>query len=643
MSARVHRTRLLWVLAVALVGFVVVVSRLADLQLLNADRYQQVGTEQRVYSQTLAAERGSIYDRNGAELVISKPSYSVFADPGIITDPSAAAATVAPILGLERDEVESKMRGEGRFAYLARKVDESTAQQVDELGLVGVALVEESSRHRPAGPLARSVLGLVDIDNTGLSGLEAQYGDALSGTPGSVHFERGADGRTIAVGDHQVVPAVKGDDLILTLDRSIQYEAEKILAEQVAESNAKGGMAIVSRPDTGEILAMANVARDPETKEVMIAYNNAAVTTTYEPGSVIKMITTAAALEHHVVTPDTVVSIPPELPVADAVFTDAEPHGWESWSVADILTHSSNIGTIKVAQEVGKQSLHEMLSKFGIGRPTTLGFPNEQPGHLPDPDEWWDTSIASIAIGHGASVTPLQMLQAYNVIANGGIYVEPRLVTATVDAEGRRTPAPYAEGHRVVSSETANQLNLILRRVVSEGTGKLASVNGYTPAGKTGTSWKAQSNGTYVDSNGVTQYQSTFVGFVPAEQPALSVIVVIDEPKRNGYSGGAVAAPAFSSIASFALRHLSVPPPATDIANGRAPVSPVDGERVVEEASDVVRRDADGKVQGFPAGRLPTSSSTTTTVPPAQGPASPSSTGSSSAGNAASGRSGAHG
>ncbi len=639
MSSRVHRTRLLWVLAVALVGFVVVVSRLADLQVFNADRYQQVGTEQRVFSQALAAERGAIYDRNGAELVISKPSSSVFVDPGIIADPTTAAAAVAPILGLDQAEVEAKMRSEGRFAYLARKVDAGLAQQVADLGITGVALVEESSRHRPAGPLARSVLGLVDVDNTGLSGLEAQYGDALSGTPGSVYFERGADGRTIPVGDHQVVPAVKGDDLILTLDRSIQYEAEKILAEQVVETNAKGGMAIVSRPDTGEILAMANVARDPETKEAIVSYNNAAVTTAYEPGSVIKMITTAAALEHQVVTPDTVVSIPPELPVADAVFTDAEPHGWESWSVADILTHSSNIGTIKVAQQVGKQSLHDMLHKFGIGQPTSLGFPNEQPGYLPEPEDWWDTSIASIAIGHGASVTPLQMLQAYNVIANGGIYVEPRLVKATVDAEGRKAPAPYAEGHRVVSSATASKLNLILRQVVSEGTGKLASVNGYTPAGKTGTSWKAQANGTYVDTNGVTQYQSTFVGFVPAEQPALSVIVVIDEPKRNGYSGGAVAAPAFSSIASFALRHLSVPPPATDIAMDGAPVSPVDGNSVDEGAPEVVRSGAGGKVQGLPAGQLPESS--TTTVPEPVAP--PSGAGGSSGSTRGGGRSGAPG
>jgi cell division protein FtsI (penicillin-binding protein 3) len=289
-----------------------------------------------------------------------------------------------------------------------------------------------------------------------------------------------------------------------------------------------------------------------------------------------------------------VIQVPSVLRVGDADFTDAEEHGPMAWSVTEVLAHSSNIGTIKVAQQVGKDRLYDTLRGFGFGSTTSVAFPNEQAGVVPDPSDpsqWWSTSMGTVPIGQGVSVTPLQMLLGYNVIANGGTYVEPRLVRSTVDAEGGEHPLPIDEGRRVLSQRTADQLNLMLRDVVVEGTGKNAAVSGYTPAGKTGTSRKAQPGGGYTDAFGITQYQSTFVGFVPAEQPALSIIVVIDEPRSGQYTGGVVAAPAWSRIASFSLQHLGVPPPLTD---GPAGGSPAAGESV-----------GSGKLRGLPAEQAP--------------------------------------
>jgi cell division protein FtsI (penicillin-binding protein 3) len=599
---------------VVFVGFVLLASKLADLQVLNPGRYREVGQEQRTFSQRIAADRGTIYDRNGVELAMSKPARSVFVDPTMVEDPFVAASAVAPLLGMDEREVEQKMRGDGRFAYLARKVTDEQAQKVSALGLKGVSLVEEPERYRPSGDLARSILGGVDVDNNGLSGMEQTYGDQLTGKPGEVVFERNPEGRTIAVGDYEMVPAVKGEDLVLTLDRSLQYESERILAEQVQATNSKGGIAIVSKPATGEILAMANMVRDNDpatgdTGNIVPGTNNAAVTTTYEPGSVMKLATIGAALERGVVTPKTMIQIPPVLRVGDTDFKDAEEHGAVNWTTTEVLARSSNIGTIKIAQQLGKQPLYDALRTFGFGTKTAIGFPNELGGVVPDPNDpgqWWSTSIGSVPIGQGVSVTPLQMLLAYNVIANGGTYVEPRLVRSTVDAAGVEHPLAIDSGRRVVSQTTSDQLNLMLRDVVVEGTGKNAAVAGYTPAGKTGTSRKPQPGGGYVDAFGVTKYQSTFVGFVPAEQPALSIIVIMDEPGGGQYTGGTVAAPAWSKIASSALQLLGVPPPLTD--------APAGG---VVAAAD---QNAGGKVRGLPAEQAPpaipaTTQPTSTTQP----------------------------
>ncbi len=600
-----HRKRLLLVLAVLASLFALLASKVVDLQVVSPGRYLSFGEAQRTETQVLAAERGAILDRNGDELAISRPTKSVFVDPKLIENPSASAAAVAPLLGLDVNDVQAKMTGNGRFAYLARKVPTDTADKVASLKLPGVSFLDDSERYLPAGASGRSLLGAVDVDNKGMSGLEAQYDQQLTGTPGKLSLEKTPQGRTIAIGDYSLTPALPGETLSLTIDRSIQYEAETALAQQVQASEAKGGVAVVTKPSTGEVLAVANVVKDPETGEVVVGTNNAAFTTQYEPGSVMKMATVAAALEKGTITPTSSFYLPPTLPVYDAVFGEAEPRGAVTWDVRKILEQSSNVGTIKIAQTIGADTMYEFQKAFGFGQKTALDFPNEAAGAVLPPSKWSGTSLPTIAIGQGISVTPLQMLMAYNVVANGGVYVAPKLVQSTTDGDGTVHPTPVADGRQVISRTTADELNLMLRGVVDAGTGQEAKIDGYHVLGKTGTARKAQPGGGYLDANGVTQYQSTFIGVVPAEQPALSVYVMIDEPSGGRYTGGTTAAPAFSRIASFALRRLGIPPAATDAANGGAPVQP-DGGTPVGAATV----GGDGRLKAPAAG-----STATTTVP----------------------------
>jgi len=586
------RRRLLMLLGLFILLFSVVIYKVVNLQIIERERYTSYGVAQRTRTQTLAADRGSILDRNGTELAISRPTRSVFVDPKLITDADAEAAAVAPILGLDVAEVRSRMTMSNRFAYLARKVPvevaDQLAEKVSELKLQGVAFLEEKERYFPAGQSARSLLGGVDVDNVGISGLESQYGDILTGTPGFLSLESDRSGRTIAVGEHSLTPAVKGSDLRLTIDRSIQFEAERLLSDQVRTTQAKGGVAIVTVPATGEILAVANIVTDPTTGEPLVSSNNLAVTTQYEPGSVMKMLTIAGAIENGQVSPSTVFNLPPVLKVHDAEFGEAEGRGTVDWSVTDILTNSSNIGTIKIAQGLGKDALYTLQRSFGFGSKTSLKFPNEASGAVLAADKYSGTSLPSIAIGQGIAVTPMQMLMAYNTIANRGIYVPPRLIQSTVEPNGTEHPTEVGASHRVVAAGTADALNLMLRNVIADGTGRLAAIDGYLAAGKTGTARKPQPGGGYLDRFGITRYQSTFLGFVPAEQPALSVYVMIDEPSAGDYTGGATAAPVFSQLGSFALRRLGIAPAATDVARGGAPVDSVSEARTAMATATVV-------------------------------------------------------
>jgi cell division protein FtsI (penicillin-binding protein 3) len=549
------RRRCLGLLVAVLVVFGAVTVRLIQLQVVSPDVYAARGAAQRLREVVLPAERGSIFDRNGQELAMSVRQHTVWADPRQVVDPASAAAAMAPVLGRPEEDLITQLGRDASFVYLARQVGDDQAAAIERLALRGVHLVDESKRFDPAGSLAASVLGDTDIDNRGVSGLESQFEASLVGIPGSLSIERGADGRTIAGGSNHVVPSKRGIDLVLTIDRPLQFEVEQALIEQVLATNAQGATAVVMDPTTGEILAMANIGRDAAGNPVSISENRA-VTAVFEPGSVNKVITVAAVLEEGRVRPDTVLNVPDTLQVSTKTFTDHEPHPVEPLSVTDIVTQSSNIGTIMLAQDLGHEKVSEYLTRFGLGQPSGLNFPRETSGIMRQ--RWDSTDIGSIPIGQGVAVNALQMLQVYNTLANGGVWVEPHLVKATVGADGKEHPAAAPATRRVVSADTAAKVTAMLSNVVNNGTGVNAKIDGYTVAGKTGTARKNDlENGGYEKG----AYYATFAGFVPAESPRLSALVVIDEP-RPTYYAGVVAAPVFARISQYALRLLRIPPPA---------------------------------------------------------------------------------
>jgi cell division protein FtsI (penicillin-binding protein 3) len=550
------RRRLVALLVVLGVLFTVVVGRLVMIQGVAPDKYVAVGESQRLRDVVLPAGRGAMFDRNGRDLALTIPQKTVWANPHLVTDPLAAAKALSPVLHVDEAVLADRLSRDAGFVYLARKVDDAVVDRVKELHLDGVFFLDEPKRFNPAGDLAAPLLGVVGTDNEGLSGLELQFEKKLKGTPGELRVERDPYGNEIASGDRSFTPAQPGDDLVLTIDRSLQYETEKALSEEIVKSNSKGGTAVVMDPKTGEVLAMANLTYDgaDSGRAPYPSINNTAVTNVYEPGSVNKVITIAAALEEGLVEPDTTLSVPDHLRVADHVFSDHDPHPLKQWTVTDIMATSSNIGTIMIGKQLGKSRLDAYLRKFGLGSKTGLGFPGEPRGLLLDPKKWSGTSIGTVPIGQGLAVTALQMLGAYNTVANGGVLVTPKLVKATVDGDGTQVPTPASPRRRVVSDKTASQVTNMLTEVVKQGTGTEAAIDGYTVAGKTGTARKPYKGGYKQGA-----YLATFAGFVPAENPRLSAIVVLDEPAQM--YGGLVSAPVFAKVAQYGLRLFRIPPP----------------------------------------------------------------------------------
>ncbi len=553
------------------VPLVAVVGRAAAVQGIDRARYTEAGLDQRVHTIHLPAQRGSIFDRNGNDLALSVPQSTVWADPTAVDDPAAAAAALAPVLGRDAASLRRALATPDReFVYLARQVDDATARAVERLHIRGVALLEEPKRFYPAGDLAAPVLGLAGIDDVGLGGLESAYEGVLQGRPGELVAERDPQGREISQGLRSRKAAERGQDLVLTLDQSLQYQAQQVLLEQVGATRAKGGMAVVADVRTGAVLAMASVdgAGGPDRVDGASAAaagsgegprpathtdRNRPVTDVFEPGSTNKVVTISAALEAGLIDPSTHFTVPDHIDVAGRTFKDAEEHPTSWWSVSDILRESSNVGTIKIGRMLGKERLDAALRAFGFGSRTGVGFPGEAEGILVDPSHYSGTSMATVPVGNGLAVTALQMLDVYVTLARGGVAVPPRLVEATIDAQGRRRPAARGEEHRVVSRRTAEAVTQMLTRVVEDGTGRKAAVPGYTVAGKTGTARKAPYDHPPYD------YVSSFVGFAPAEAPRIAAIVVLDSPEGRVY-GGDVAAPAFSRIMQYALRLEQVPP-----------------------------------------------------------------------------------
>ncbi|MGH9281748.1 MAG: peptidoglycan D,D-transpeptidase FtsI family protein, partial [Acidimicrobiales bacterium] len=519
------------------------------------------------------------------ELALTLQQSTVTANPRLVLDPLGAAAALAPVLGTDAAELQSRLTRDSSFVYLARKVDDDVAAKVAALDLPGVELIDEPERFLPAGDLALPLIGRVGTDNDGLSGLERQHERQLAGRPGQMVVERDVRGGDIPGGVRQLRESARGDDLVLTIDRALQYETERALAAQIVSSHSKAGTAIVMETGTGEVLALANLRAGADGSPPRQAGKNAAVTDVFEPGSVNKVITISAALEEGIVQPDDVLLVPGTIKVADHVFSEHDPHPPARWSITDIMANSSNVGSIMIGQQVAKQRIDQYLRAYGFGRETGLDFPGETRGILLDPKKWSGTSIGTVSIGQGLAVTAMQMLGAYNAVANGGTWVAPKLVKATVGTDGERHDTAASERRSVVSARTAQQVTAMLSEVVRVGTGTQASVKGYTVAGKTGTARKPMEGRRGYQAGA---YVASFAGFVPAERPELTIIVVLDEP--TPIYGGLVAAPVFSQVAGYALRHMNIPPPPPDAQ----PVLAAEVPPVGPEAARLAGQDGGG-------------------------------------------------
>lgn len=562
-APRVHPRRIVVLIAIVVLAGLGLMFQLVRVQAFGAERYLNYGESQRLRSVEIAGGRGRILDRSGVALSVSLPTPTIAADPRLITDPSGTARVLAPLVGVDVGTLEQRfLRPDSAFAYVSRQVSDEVAAEVEALELPGIYTYEEAARYNPLGEsFARSVLGRVDTDHRGVSGLELEFGDELRGTPGQLLFERAKNGTAIPGGVYELEEAIPGADVQITLDRTLQFETERLLQQQVADTNADGGVVIIMVPGTGEILSMASVSRTDDGR-VVVTGENRALSWVYEPGSVLKAVTFAGVFEADLAEVDTFTNVPYAKTIFDKEYTDDHFHNDEWWTPVDIMRESSNIGTIQWAEKLGNQGLYSTLTDFGFGSASTLRFPYEENGLLREADVWSGTSLPSIAIGQGIAATPLQVIQSFNIIANGGVYVPPKLVMGTSAPNGELREPPYEPSRRIVEQSTADKLTTMLESVVESGTGRAAAIPGYLAAGKTGTSWKPQPGGGYQDEEGKFHYVATFGGFLPADDPAVSILVVIDEPQgyESEISGGKAAAPLFAKLSRYALQHLRVPP-----------------------------------------------------------------------------------
>jgi len=605
---RRDRHRLVALLVVALLTFSALGARLVFLQASPPEEYRAFGERQLVHEIELPAARGAIFDRGGNELALSVRQSTVWANPRQVTDPAGQAAALAPMLGVDIAVLQERLSKDAAFVYLARTVPDAVAAQVEDLELPGIHLLEEPKRFTPASDLAAPILGKVGTDNEGLSGIEFQFEDVLAGKPGKKTVEQTPAGQPYD-GLRELTAPVRGDDLVLTIDRSLQFETERALANEITIADARGGVAIVMETSTGEILALANLSANPDgTGPPVPAEKNLALTDVYEPGSVNKLITIAAGIEEGLVRADEKLTLPYKLRVADYDFKEYKPRPTVEWSVTDIMANSSNVGSIMIGQELGKERLDRYLRAFGFGARTGLGFPGESGGIMLDPRKWSGTSLPTIALGQGIAVSAMQMLAAYNTVATGGEYVAPKLVKATVDSKGQSHPTPPSERRRVISATTAKQVTGMLAEVVRVGTGTNAAIDGYTVAGKTGTARKPLEGARGYKAGA---YISSFAGFVPAEKPALTSIVMLDEP--TPIFGGLVAAPVFAEISRYGLRQFRIPPPQVELP-----------DVVPEVSADVIKAGSTEPVGVAPPNRPTTAvaaPSSVATVPPGNVPA----------------------
>lgn len=555
------RARLIQIYALLVAWGVIVVIRLAYVQVVRHDHYTQRAQRQQEQTLAINAVRGSILDARGRILAESVAAQSIYADPQAVRDPRAVARRLAALPGLSVNakEIEARLRSKAAFVWVARQVPLDAAARVKALSISGIYFLEEHRRSYPRGTLAANVIGYVGVDGEGLAGIEHSMDHDVRGRPGKVTLLRDARRGMYLVGGEGPNRPVDGHDVVLTIDSVVQFIAERALAKTIEQYRAAAGTAIVMDARDGSILAMAsNPTFDPNhfRNSRPNAWRNRAVQDLYEPGSTFKVVAAAAGLQERLITPSQIVDCGNgSVRIANVEINEHGGHAWQFLPFEDVLVNSSNVGMVRIGNALGNRRLYDYCRKFGFGERTGISLPGEAQGLLRSPEKWSLVSSASISIGQEIGATPLQVVRAMGVIANGGLRVEPRIVRRVLDERGNAVHEQRpANPVRVISERTAAVMNEILKSVVRRGTGKNAALADHVVAGKTGTAQKAGRGGYSPD-----RFVASFAGYVPADRPRLVILVSVDEPRVDQY-GGTIAAPAFREIAEAALRYLGEPP-----------------------------------------------------------------------------------
>lgn len=546
-----RRTRVIALATIAVLGVIAV--RAGWIATVEAGDLSKKAKDQHESTVKLPAARGPILSSDGRELAVDKHATAVTATPYLITDKRATAERIATAVGLPVDEVEKRVSGRGGYAMLNTGVDQPRARYLEKLDLPGITLSDTQKRLYPLGSVAAQIVGMTDDWGVGLTGLEKTMESHLKGTEGRREEARDPDGRALKIIDDRA--PTPGKPITLTINSAVQQKTESVLSQVVDQHDATSASAIVMKPDTGEVLAMATVPGfNPNERETFTPESERvrSITDAYEPGSTFKLVAVAGAIEEGAIARDTTFSLPETLTLYDRTLKEAHWRPAVSWTTQEILQNSSNVGTVMIAQKLGQKKTHEWIQKFGFGAKTGFDYPGEVSGSLPKFEDWSGVSILNIPIGQGVSVTMAQIAEAYGAIANRGRMVPPHIV----EKVGTKV-VNHPRGQQIISPRTAEQVNIMLQKVVSDdGTGKEAKIEGYTVGGKTGTANKIDPNtGQYTET-----YIASFVGYAPATKPGVVVAVMVDEPAAGSFYGGDVAAPAFEQITEFALRQLRISP-----------------------------------------------------------------------------------
>ncbi len=558
--------RAVFALALAALGV-----RLFYLQVVDHAHYARLSVAQVKVTLPVTALRGGIYDRHGETLAISRPTSVVIADDFQITHPHTEARALSPLVHVPTSKLRRLLSEKSGYVILNNGLDLADGKKVAAMTFPGVVVQSSSIRTYPDGPLATSVLGGVNASGAGSAGLEYEYQRLLAGQSGLTQEYVSSSGVNLPASPATVLKkATPGVGLELTLDSSLQYVTERVLARDIKLYDGLSGLALVMDVHTGEILADASLVNTktragilgPITswgKSVGVAgidqtINNLPFTQAYEPGSVFKVVTFSAALQRHLITPTTVFPVPNSIVVGGRIFHDAETHGLEHLTATQVLAQSSNIGTYEIGHRVGEAGLLSQVYRLGFGQTTSVNFPGETAGLLVNAANWYASDQAALPIGQVDAVPAIQVLDAFNTIANGGVFVEPKLVRGYVYANGSLKAAPASATHEVLSPSVDHTMVKMLEQVVLAGTGVNAVIPGYLVAGKTGTATIPYPGRSVLTNS----FDATFVGFAPANNPVLSMIVMVQRPVTNIY-GGTVAAPVFQAVMSYALHHYGIP------------------------------------------------------------------------------------